>query len=157
MSSNARCTSIKSNFLKVKKLQTSIIMRTQSIIGATLVLATTFVSAAPANVILYATFYDDTACSVNGGEAVSLSNPGCLNESGRNSIYFQSGSNQSGVLIISPSPDCPCQNGCIYGVGAGEGDAAYCQNIDGTSNGPSGSFRFISMLSAGNKCPPDNC
>jgi hypothetical protein len=128
-------------------------MHTNSIIGAALALATTLVSAAPANVVLYATFYDDTACSVNGGEAVSLSNPGCLNESGRNSIYFQSGSNKAATLIISPSANCPCQNGCIYGVGAEDGSAAYCLNIDGTSNGPSGSFRFISD----NGCPPNNC
>ena len=90
--------------------------------------------------------------SVNGGIAVAVENPGCLNESGRNSIYMQDGSDVNDyVLVISPSPDCPCQNGCI------ETDNLFlvstCVGLANTSNGPSGSFRFVGA----SNCPANNC
>jgi len=38
----------------------------------------------------FATFYDDNACSVGGGIAVSMGNSGCLaNEIGRNSVFIR--------------------------------------------------------------------
>jgi hypothetical protein len=42
----------------------------------------------------FASFCDDNACSVDCGEPVSLDNPRCLGESGRNCILFASQDNE---------------------------------------------------------------
>ena len=92
----------------------------------------------------WAQFCDDNACSVNCGISVELSNPGCLDEVGRGSIYFHD-SSPDYALVFSPGGECPCQNECIDGIGA-DG----CYNLDGHSFAES--FRFI-----GDSCEANNC
>lgn len=100
---------------------------------------------------VYATFYNDQACSVGAGIAVNTANPGCLNEAYRESIYFQSGDGNtaSGAgLVVSPSENCPCQSTCREGVGGSEG----CYNLVENQIAHAPSYRFIT-----GKCDPDNC
>ena len=59
----------------------------------------------------WATFYDDDNCSVNPGRAVSMNNPGCLNEPGRGSFYMRD-QHRKYLLISSPSEGCHCQSHC---------------------------------------------
>lgn len=102
------------------------------------------------NTDVYATFYSDDACTQNQGSPVDTTNPGCLNEGGRQSIYFQSATSSGASLVISPGSDCPCQSGCIGDIATGD---AYCYNLnnfDGAANAPS--YRFI-----GDPCGPNNC
>lgn len=107
------------------------------------------------NLDVYATFYDDDACTKNPGEAVDTQNPGCLEEGGRYSIYFQSGTQageEHAALVVSPASGCNCQSTCINNAAAGN---AYCMNLNdypGAANAPS--YRFV-----GNKdgCDPNNC
>lgn len=95
----------------------------------------------------YATFYDDHACSQNGGQAVALNNANCLaNEFGRNSIYIQESCfNFQYHMVWSPGTNCDCQNDCDA-VPVYQG----CWDLGG-HNGAS-SFRFI-----GSDCDPNNC
>lgn len=58
----------------------------------------------------WAMFCDDTDCSQNCGQSVEVSNPGCLNQNGRQSIRFHGSEFSSDYsLVVSPSADCPCQ------------------------------------------------
>lgn len=128
-----------------------------AIISVTLGIATTLVSGRALqkrNQDVYATFYDDTACTVNGGEAVNTQNSGCLEEGGRSSIYFQEGT-QAGeyhaVLVVSPESGCNCQSNCIQNAAAGN---AYCMDLTyyNAQNAPS--YRFVGLLHG---CNPNNC
>lgn len=118
------------------------------------------------NTQIYATFYNDDDCKEGAGIAVSVNNDGCLNESGRQSIYFQSASEfaKEASLVFSPSPDCPCQTGCIpyiTDVDSTGGDKkarsaedAHCYNLN-TYNKyavEAQSFRFIKQGCSGNNC-----
>ncbi|OTA90936.1 hypothetical protein M434DRAFT_397590 [Hypoxylon sp. CO27-5] len=60
----------------------------------------------------WAQFCDDSGCSQGCGESVKVPNPGCLNESGRNSVLFHGGPSHDYTIVISPSADCPCQEMC---------------------------------------------
>lgn len=100
----------------------------------------------------YANFCDDGACSVNCGISVSTDNPGCLGESGRNSVSFHDPNFGNVALVTSPDGACSCQNYCYDNVvlGTGAGGAKGCLPLTGPS---AGSFRFVGMQS----CDENNC
>jgi hypothetical protein len=110
----------------------------------------------PRNTVIYATFYDDNNCSQNGGRAVSCANPGCLNESGRHSIYFQKAStDKSYNLVFSPSPNCPCQSYCQNDI-VGSQYLPACVSLAGKPSAES--FRFIEDgLGQARGCSANNC
>lgn len=121
-----------------------------AVFASTLVAGRAFEKRAAPNLHVYATFYDDDACKQNGGIAVSTANPGCLNESGRHSIYFQSGTESGKSLVVSTKADYNCQKTCIGGIATGK---AYCYNLNtfpNAANAPS--YRFVS-----NTCDNNNC
>jgi hypothetical protein len=128
-------------------------MHITTIIAVALGIATRVTAApvlSPRNTVIYATFYDDNACTQNPGEAVSCNNPGCLNENGRHSIYFQKASTDNIYnLVFSPSPNCPCQNHCETAI-VGLKYLPRCESLDGKPNAES--FRFIQ-----GRCDADNC
>ncbi|KAI1205633.1 uncharacterized protein F4807DRAFT_464514 [Annulohypoxylon truncatum] len=93
----------------------------------------------------WAQFCDDDACTQGCGESVRVSNPGCLNESGRKSILFHGSAGGDYALVVSPSGNCPCQNTCSS-VPTG----STCWPISEYSG--DNSFRFIS-----GKCGSNNC
>jgi hypothetical protein len=85
----------------------------------------------------YAQFCNDNACNDGCGESVSVDNPGCLNENGRQSIKFHVRSSRDACrymicdadtfqiqdlnlaqvsLVFSPTPNCPCQNYCVDNI-----------------------------------------
>jgi hypothetical protein len=110
----------------------------------------------PRNEDVYATFYNDDACTQGAGQPVSVSNPGCLNESGRRSIYFQAGFNDADVALVeSADANCPCQTHCEL-VGLNEHNSnAFCLTVDLSAYN---SMRFIGgPNNAGATCPADNC
>ncbi|ORY56400.1 uncharacterized protein BCR38DRAFT_300040, partial [Pseudomassariella vexata] len=93
----------------------------------------------------WAQFCDDTDCSQGCGESVQVSNPGCLNESGRRSILFHGGANGDYALVVSPSGNCPCQENC-----ASVPTGTTCWDISQYAS--SQSFRFIGGSCSGNNC-----
>ncbi|KAI1454815.1 hypothetical protein F4805DRAFT_460322 [Annulohypoxylon moriforme] len=93
----------------------------------------------------WAQFCDDTGCSQNCGESVRVSDPGCLNESGRKSIRFHGSGGGDYALVTSPNGNCPCQNGCSS-VPSG----TQCWDISQYSG--DNSFRFISGNCGSNNC-----
>ncbi|KAI1463478.1 uncharacterized protein F4812DRAFT_446287 [Daldinia caldariorum] len=95
----------------------------------------------------WAMFCDDTECSQNCGQSVQVSNPGCLNQNGRQSIRFHGGDVGSGdySLVISPSGDCPCQESCSSIPTNTE-----CWDISRFQDAKS--FRFIGGHCDGNNC-----
>ncbi|KAI1764251.1 hypothetical protein GGR53DRAFT_466519 [Hypoxylon sp. FL1150] len=109
---------------------------------------------------LWASFCEDTACSVNCGASVDVGNPGCLSpERNRKSIAFH-GSNFPGhYLVFSPGVNCNCQNDCIDIAGSG---TPSCMDISG--NAGASSFRFQQTTckaleggpGTGNNCPTDS-
>lgn len=90
----------------------------------------------------YVQFCNDIYCTQGCGEAVCTTNPGCLNENGRKTIRGVYGQiNNAANLVVSPTPDCPCQNDCV-------GMTQSCQQI------PEGqSYRF----NTGEACDANNC
>ncbi|KAI1324118.1 hypothetical protein F5Y16DRAFT_424247 [Xylariaceae sp. FL0255] len=94
----------------------------------------------------WAMFCDDTDCTTGCGESVSVTNPGCLNESGRQSILFH-GDIDSGdySLVVSPSGNCPCQDNCET-IPSG----TTCLDISLYEDAQS--FRFISGNCGSNNC-----
>jgi hypothetical protein len=104
----------------------------------------------PRNTAIYATFYNDDACTEGAGQPVSTTNPGCLNESGRQSVYFQTATtDKSYYLIYSPSTDCPCQSYAQFIVG--EVQLPACVKLDGPA---AQSYRFVEDTgpAAANNC-----
>ena len=93
----------------------------------------------------WAQFCDDTGCSQGCGQSVQVSNPGCLNESGRRSILFHGSAGQDYRMVVSPSGDCPCQQTC-----ASIPTDVTCWDISLYQNAQS--FRFQSET-----CASDNC
>jgi len=104
---------------------------------------------APAKADFYANFFDDTACSVNGGIGVDIRNPGCLSEAGRGSVYIPNdglgttGDNQYCLVITSGDGSCSCQN-----VGYDFTATGFCKTLNPSDQ----SYRFISGA-----CASDNC
>lgn len=101
----------------------------------------------------YATFYNDNVCTVSGGEAVSISNPGCLKESGRHSIYIQEGARAEVVtysLVLTSGTGCSCQVQCINDLVHHPTVKNFCFSLEGYAYAES--FRWIE----GN-CGKNNC
>lgn len=122
-----------------------------ALIATTLTATSLAAPLSPRNEVVYATFYDDNACTQNGGEAVSVSNPGCLNESGRQSIYFQAGFDDADVYLVeSSAANCPCQDNCDYIALDTYNSDPFCYSIDLTAWN---SYRF----ETGTECPANNC
>lgn len=122
-----------------------------SIITSSIVGLLTFTNAAYATT--YAQFCDDTDCSQNCGESVSVNNPGCLKEANRHWIKFHGTNAQQASLVLSPGDDCACQNECINEIVAGStviNVGPGCYSLSGHSGAYS--FRFI-----GGGCTIDNC
>ncbi|KAI1119709.1 hypothetical protein F5Y10DRAFT_273821 [Nemania abortiva] len=95
----------------------------------------------------WAMFCDDTDCSQNCGESVRVSNPGCLGETGRQSILFHGADVGSGdySLVVSPGASCPCQDAC-----ATVPTDSLCWDISQYQDAQS--FRFISGNCGSNNC-----
>lgn len=93
----------------------------------------------------YAQFCDDTKCSQNCGESVSVDNPGCLAETGRNGIFFH-GNGEQKNLVVSPDNACSCQQDCLEGI-SNEGSC-----VDISSQSSAQSFRFQSQDCGANNC-----
>src|ERR1700761_7109601 len=89
-------------------------------------LIATALMAAGTNAEVWAQFCDDTSCSENCGEAVSVNDAGCLAESGRKSIMFYEGggvvNSQAVALLFSPDDTCSCQMACTDDLINGFGD-----------------------------------
>ncbi|KAI0538581.1 hypothetical protein GGR58DRAFT_512999 [Xylaria digitata] len=92
-------------------------------------------------------FCDDTGCSQNCSGSVRISNPGCLNQIGRQSIRFHGPDigRRDYSLVASPSGDCPCQDACLTIP-----TNITCWDISNHQNALS--FRFIS-----GHCDSDDC
>lgn len=85
----------------------------------------------------WATFYDDENCSVNPGMAVSMNNPGCLNEAGRGSFMMRD-DHRKYLVIVSPSNGCHCQSHCEMLVFRHD---TPCIQLTGNMRGSS--YRFV--------------
>jgi hypothetical protein len=63
----------------------------------------------------------DDACSVNGGEGVSIRNTGCLEEAGRGSVYMPNNGllKDPYCLILTVGEGCNCQSDSyqLYAIG----------------------------------------
>ena len=93
-------------------------------------------------------FCDDSDCNDNCGIPVDATNPGCLNEVGRGSIWYQGGMLEDVSLVVSPGTDCPCQDDCFAALTVDSTAGCYTlENVEGAQ-----SFRFI-----GNSCEANNC
>ncbi|OTA98367.1 hypothetical protein M426DRAFT_28538 [Hypoxylon sp. CI-4A] len=93
----------------------------------------------------WAQFCNDESCSQGCGESVRVSNPGCLNESGRKSILFHGTPDTDYALVVSPNAGCNCQETC-----ASVPTNIQCWDISSYSGDQS--FRFQS-----GSCPGNNC
>jgi hypothetical protein len=110
-----------------------------------IILAATALSVASAQ---WVSFCDDSDCTTNCGEAVDATNPGCLNEVGRGSFYYQGGLWEDVSLVVSPGSDCPCQDTCFSALTVDS--TAGCYALEGVEGAQS--FRFI-----GSSCEANNC
>ncbi|KAJ6471729.1 hypothetical protein C8R47DRAFT_742316 [Mycena vitilis] len=101
---------------------------------------------------LWAQFCNDKACSEGCGESVAVSNPGCLNENGRQSIMFHGQTSALGsyALVVSPSGNCPCQDTCRVL------SDTQCMDIS-SFGGQDQSFRFNGASQGGGTCDANNC
>ncbi|KAF1821988.1 uncharacterized protein K489DRAFT_370879 [Dissoconium aciculare CBS 342.82] len=126
-------------------------MKYTIILSALAALAAAAPTLSPRNEDIYATFYNDDSCTQNKGIAVNVRNPGCLNESGRRSIYFQGGFNDSDVMLVeSPGQNCPCQSHCDPINLNAHASNPFCLAIDLTAYQ---SVRFV----GGTRCSANNC
>jgi len=94
----------------------------------------------------FANFFDDSACSVNGGIGVSIDNSGCLSEGGRGSVYIPANGNPATtycLVITSGDGTCTCQN-----VGFNFTPTGFCKTLNPSDQ----SYRFIKQA-----CGPNNC
>ncbi|KAF8177801.1 hypothetical protein K438DRAFT_1554463, partial [Mycena galopus ATCC 62051] len=100
----------------------------------------------------WAQFCNDKACSEGCGISVAVSNPGCLNENGRQSIMFHGSTSSLGnyALVVSPSENCPCQDTCRVL------SDTQCMDIS-AFGGQDQSFRFNGASQGGGTCDANNC
>ncbi|KAJ7622211.1 hypothetical protein FB45DRAFT_838405 [Roridomyces roridus] len=97
----------------------------------------------------FANFFDDSACTQNGGIGVDLRNPGCLGEAGRGSVFIPNtglgtlDDNQFCLVITSSSGSCTCQSSSNTFTATG-----FCKVLNPSDQ----SYRFISGA-----CGPNNC
>lgn len=136
-------------------------MRSFILSGAMLLATFANVSlAAPANETTQAQdaqwvqFCNDDACNEGCGSWVSVTNPGCLNENGRNSFKVKGYAWDHVKLVQSPDADCPCQSGCRdtwddSGNHDGYLTSGACYPIKGDYS----SFRWVSEQA----CGANNC
>lgn len=104
-----------------------------------------------ASATAYAEFCNDANCSEGCGISVSTDNPGCLQESGRQSVKIHGTNIQSVNLVSSPDSSCSCQNNCNFDVVHGGPDSnERCFPLTGpTAN----SYRWVGDQS----CDENNC
>lgn len=104
----------------------------------------------------WARFCDDDACSSGCGQWVSVSNEGCMSESGRNSVQIKPNEEKiEAKLVYSPDYDCGCQVGCdvfMEGLMTGE-----CQILNQTLASGTHSYRFIDMQVDDEACGANDC
>lgn len=109
--------------------------------------------ASPANasasqVLKWLNFYNDNACKHGGGKSMDISNPHCLTEIGRKSIFFHGSSQPRGYhVVVSPDDSCGCQQECVKVPGWPTGD---CWDISAWKWAQS--FRFQREVCAENNC-----
>ena len=84
-----------------------------------------------------AVFCDDTACSVNCGEAHEVVNTPCQEESNRNSIYFYTPSAYDSWALAWTADECANALECQNSFAIEEG----CVDLSGNSWADSFSFR----------------
>src|ERR1700761_2536056 len=109
---------------------------------------------------LWAQFCDDTACNVNCGHSLQVTNPSCVGEPGRNSILFHhadvlgitgtgAGDGSPFALLSFFSTDCSdsCQNSCLDQTDTG---SSYCAHISVLN--ASLAFQFLPGTCASNNC-----
>ncbi|ORY27322.1 hypothetical protein BCR39DRAFT_469418 [Naematelia encephala] len=112
-------------------------------------LATVLSMAANVKADYYANFYDDDGCKINGGEGVSIKNPGCLTEPNRGSVYIPNtglgtlSDNQFCLVKTHYDGSCSCQNEGYDFTATG-----FCAVLDPSYQ----SYRFISGGCASNNC-----
>lgn len=95
----------------------------------------------------WASFCDNADCN-NCGMSVSLTNPGCLRQTGRKAVKFHGNPIwNTFTLIASPDDQCGCQSSCQPGLHADSG----CFPLDDLQGG---SYRFIT---GDGICPSNNC
>ncbi|KAJ7249603.1 hypothetical protein C8J57DRAFT_1723813 [Mycena rebaudengoi] len=101
---------------------------------------------------LWAQFCNDKACSEGCGISVAVSNPGCLNENGRQSIMFHGATSELKrfALVVSPSENRPCQDTCRVL------SDTQCMDIS-AFGGQDQSFRFNGASQGGGTCDANNC
>ncbi|KAJ7724390.1 hypothetical protein B0H16DRAFT_1596574 [Mycena metata] len=97
----------------------------------------------------FANFFDDAACSQNGGIGVDIRNPGCLGEAGRGSVFIPNtglgttDDNQFCLVITHGDGSCSCQSSSNTFTATG-----FCKVLDPSDQ----SYRFISGACAANNC-----
>lgn len=97
----------------------------------------------------WATFCNDENCNEGCGQAVSLNNPGCLNQSGRKSVKLNGNIAWNHfALIVSPEQNCPCQDNCFSGFSGGDDMCLSLDRYQGSS------YKFISVDDG---CPGNTC
>ncbi|EIW68035.1 hypothetical protein TREMEDRAFT_63921 [Tremella mesenterica DSM 1558] len=107
-----------------------------------------FLGAAIVKGDFYANFFDDTACTVNGGIGVSINNDGCLAEAGRGSVYFPNTgivgpANQYCLVVTGSNGDCSCQSAHYDFTSTG-----FCHELNPSDQ----SYRIIHQSCAANNC-----
>ncbi|KAJ7728212.1 hypothetical protein B0H16DRAFT_1331057, partial [Mycena metata] len=112
--------------------------------------ASTILHLADTHTVPYsAKFFDDGACSQNGGIGVDIRNPGCLGEAGRGSVYIPNtglgttDDNQFCLVITHGDGSCSCQSSSSTFTATG-----FCKVLDPSDQ----SYRFISGACAANNC-----
>ncbi|KAJ5108283.1 hypothetical protein N7456_004958 [Penicillium angulare] len=101
----------------------------------------------------WASFCNDSDCKDGCGEWVSVTNGGCLNESGRGSFKVKGGSYNHIALVKSAGADCPCQTTCTDKWNSDGIHEGYLQEGGCYTVGDYSSFRFLSEQA----CDSDNC
>lgn len=82
-------------------------------------------------------------CSGGQGAGVDITNPGCLGESGRQSVYIprtDNPSEQMCLVITDSDGDCSCQS-----EGYNFTPTGFCAELDDTAMASAQSFRFIGV------------
>ncbi|KDQ10791.1 hypothetical protein BOTBODRAFT_177864 [Botryobasidium botryosum FD-172 SS1] len=94
----------------------------------------------------FANFFDDAACTVNGGIGVDIYNDGCLAEGGRRSVYIpRSFTPGDSMCLVKTRRDgsCSCQD-----EGFNFTPTGFCAVLDPSFQ----SYRFIDEACGHNNC-----
>ncbi|KAJ7020418.1 hypothetical protein C8F04DRAFT_301709 [Mycena alexandri] len=115
----------------------------------TRVVLTLVAAASVAKADFFANFFDDAACTQNGGIGVDIRNTGCLGEAGRGSVFIPNtglgttDDNQFCFVITHGDGSCSCQSSSNTFTATG-----FCKVLDPSDQ----SYRFV-----GGACGPNNC